>query len=103
MSNKPDRAANLEAIINDCSASGRLPKKVAESVGGKLQFMELQVFGKVGRANRRALDDYINGKGHSPTEILDQLAWALEWIKSAEPRGICPPSTGSVDGRRLRE
>ena len=62
---------------------------VAERIQGKLQFMEKQVFGRVGKAVFNVFRRARGGSKLSDSDVV-QLRWIVQWLKEALPRILTP-------------
>ena len=88
---KPDRLEALSSMVRTFKAKGGMNKHELSAFRGKVQFMELQIFGRVGRSVRQILEgnesrSFINGQ-----EVTATLDWVLSWLSSALPRQMHLP------------
>ena len=91
VTNKPERVKLVQETIDSITA-GSFTKKQAETLRGKLQFMELQVFGRAARTYRGDLDSFIHSGSHVDM-LRRNLSWLVTWLSTAPPRQICAPAS----------
>jgi hypothetical protein len=90
--NKKGRVEALIPILESFISSGKASTKEIESVRGKLQYVDAQVFGRTLKAAMSALD---RNRGHGKTFVdidLSKLRWIIDWLLNSTPRLISPSS-----------
>ena len=88
--NKKGRVEALIPVLEDFIKSGKASTKEIESVRGKLQYAEAQVFG---RTLKSALSVLNRSRGHGKrfTESeKPKLQWIADWLANSVPRLISP-------------
>ena len=101
--NKPERVAAVSQALEDCERSKYATLKVCDSLKGKLNYMEAQIFGRAGRGKLVVFSRCAStGKSFSDDEV-SVLKWIVEWLKTSPPRPItlqfnAPPLLLFTDG-----
>ena len=72
VSNKPERAAKVEEVLQAAEKEGILRKPVAASLHGTLQFADAQVLGRAGGPGLRALSA-VGSAGLSAADAASQM------------------------------
>lgn len=86
--NKPERIKSVAESIEECEKEKHATLKVCDSLKGKLNFMESQIFGRAGRGKLVVFSRCAStGRSFSEDE-LSVLRWIVEWIRNAMPRPI---------------
>ena len=94
VSNLESRINNVGIMLKSIIETKHLSNKQAEVLRGKLQYMDCQVFGRLGKSLIKPLYDQ-----SMVSDTLDE--WSLtvlreldQWLKTSKPRIISPPPFG---------
>ena len=91
--NKQDRADGVVACLEEVITAGSITGTQRDSLRGKLQYMERQVYGRTGKFVMRALD--VGGRSRAGTchlRAADVIAFRtiISWIRTMVPRAVAP-------------
>ena len=89
--NKAARVEELCKQLYDITVSGVCPQPLAESIRGRLQFAESQVFGRVAAIMMpefRARASAMGGPQCISEEMKTELRWAMAFLYTAPPREL---------------
>jgi hypothetical protein len=94
VSNLDTRVNKVCQSIQDIISKKTMTHKQAEVLRGKLQYMDTQVFGRVGKSLIKPLYD-----GSFVSDVLDSYSMSVlkeleKWLNTSSPRIITPPPSG---------
>ena len=90
--NKEGRIQNILPILERFISERFASTKDVESLRGKLQYVEAQVFGRTLKSALAVLQRY-RGHGKRFTDIdIPRLEWIIDWLRQSKPRRISPPN-----------
>ena len=89
--NKPERLEVIRSMVSSFKMSGMIHKQNMDVFRGKMQFLELQLFSRVGRGVRQTLELEAAKSFSKGDEVDLALDWITRWISTAEPRLLNPP------------
>jgi hypothetical protein len=90
VANSAKRTADMIQMLEDVLVEGKLSRKHSEVLRGKLQFVESNLFGKVGKAMYTHLfraDRHLTALDQDDIRITRDL---IEWLQEAKPRKLSP-------------
>ena len=92
--NKTERIAKVRAALKEAIQTESMVKPTADSLRGKLNFMEGQVFGRVGRSALGVFNADSNGHVQLSPMKIATLEWICSWLDNSVPRAISPTHVG---------
>ena len=92
--NKQTRVDQVTAQLVEVREKRVMEKVLAQSLRGKLQYMEQQVFGKAGRAALRVFDRRLGGNRAVDDDELIHIEWLIKWLGDSRPRRLSPAVRG---------
>ena len=92
--NTQKRKKQLIVELQEVIANKHLPSKIAESLIGKLQFMESHCFGKIGRSYLRCIRNFIGVFRRFEDIDSEGVSTLVDWIENCEPRRVSPKAPG---------
>lgn len=92
--NKPTRISSVTEQLRGIQQSGVFPHILAESVQGKVQFMESSIFGRAGRCVASLFNRSNRASQVLTAKDNDLIDWLCTWLLSARPRQISPKFLG---------
>ena len=90
VANSAKRTTDMVQLLEDVLVNNTLTRKHAEVLRGKLQFVESNLFGKIGKSMYTRLfraDRLSSNLDRTDTIIVKDL---IEWLKEAKPRKLSP-------------
>jgi hypothetical protein len=94
VSNTEKRKAQVLHELLEVSRNKKITSKLAESLVGKLQFMEAQCFGRLGRSYLRCLRKFISTSALLEETDVKEIHALAAWLQKSEPRKISPGESG---------
>ena len=95
--NTSSRTAELLRAIDEATAAGSLDTKVSQSMRGRLQFADGQIFGRSSRLCLKALDSHIaSGSGDLSSDTCNALKTYRQILNHGRPRVLGRPSSESL-------
>ena len=95
--NTSSRTAELLRSIDGATAAGRLDTKASQSMRGRLQFADGQIFGRSGRLCLKAIDSHIaSGSGDLSYDTCNALKTYRQILNHGRPRVLGRPSSESL-------
>ena len=90
VANSAKRTMDMVTLLQSVLSENRLSKKASEVLRGKLQFLESNTFGKVGKAMYTAL--FRTDRRQSPLDVTDieNINNLILWLQTAKPRKLSP-------------
>lgn len=88
--NSPKRTAAILSLISDLRSSVKITHRQMESIRGKLQFVESNTFGKVGKAIYTALFKNTGFPLKLTTRETRLFKLLTAWLTEARPRKVSP-------------
>ena len=89
MCNTPERTEELIADIQGVLLAGRMGRKDAERLRGRLQFASGQIFGRAFRNFLRPITEHISsGRKNLSPALIDALHAIMSRLRTNEPRAI---------------
>jgi hypothetical protein len=92
--NTQKRKRQLICELREVITNKHLPSKLAESLIGKLQFMEAHCFGKIGRSYLRCIRKFIGVFRCFEDLDSEDVSILVDWIENCEPRRVSPKAAG---------
>ena len=93
VSNTPSRTQELLRQIDEALESETLPTKAAQSLRGRLQFADSQIFGRSGKLCLKALDDHVQANAFNLSQdSCNALRRYRQILEHGRPRTIGRPS-----------
>ena len=94
--NKEGRVPKVTALLSQCARNQWISTQMLESVRGKLNYIDAQIFGRVGRSVTEVLSrKHGTGSGKSfSDEDLSDIIWLVAWLEDATPRPLTPSNQG---------
>lgn len=87
--NRRDRVDKVSSIVEAIIADGTFFHHQAESLRGKVQFMERSIFGKAGKSISRVYQRRGRAPALTDRDAMD-LRWLIVWLSTAVPRRLSP-------------
>ena len=94
VSSKPSRIDAVVQQLTEIKEANRLSQPLADSVRGKVIFMELSIFGRAGRCVRPLFHRTGNSTGALNDKETSLIDWLCQWLRTAPPRPISSRFSG---------
>ena len=95
--NTSSRTAELLRSIDEATAAGSLDTKASQSMRGRLQFADGQIFGRSSRLCLKAIDSHIaSGSGDLSSDTCNALKTYRQILNHGRPRVLGRPSSESL-------
>ena len=92
--NKPARISSVCEQLQQIKQSKNFPPVIADSIRGKVQFMESSIFGRAGRCVASLFDRTNRNSYALTTRDCELIDWLCTWLQSSLPRQISPKFVG---------
>ena len=90
ISNTSKRTEKIIAELEDLMQHGRLNSKTAERLRGKLQFMDAQIFGRVGKGLLQIFSKPNFDRSRNRSALERDVQCLIDWLKHSKPRQLSP-------------
>jgi hypothetical protein len=90
VSNSEKRTSDMVALLEIVLREGTLTRKTSEILRGKLQFVESNLFGKIGKALYTSLFRTDRTTGKLDLSDVQTVNHLILWLKEAKPRKLSP-------------
>ena len=95
--NTSSRTAELLRAIDEATVAGSLDTRASQSLRGRLQLADGQIFGRSSRLSLKALDNHIaSGSGNLSSDTCNALKTYRQILNHGRPRVLGRPSSESL-------
>jgi hypothetical protein len=96
VSNVESRVNNVIEVLNSIIEKKKLCQKQAEILRGRLQYMDSQVFGRLGKSLMKPLYEQSMVSDSLDEWSIQVLKELIVWLQQSKPRMVSPPPFGPV-------